>query len=51
MDGRELTDERRQADLELLGYSVLRFSAREVMRNPPAAARRVAAEVARLRGA
>ncbi len=50
-DGRELADARRQADLELLGYSVLRFSAREIMRNPPAAARRVAAEVARLRGA
>ena len=46
--GRELADERRDADLVLLGYSVLRITAWEVMRSPVHAARRVAAEVARL---
>ncbi len=46
--GRELADERRDADLQLLSYSVLRLSADEVMRSPVAAARRVAAEVSRL---
>ena len=47
--GRELADARRQADLELLGYTVFRLTAREVMRSPEQAARRVAAEVTRLR--
>ncbi len=47
--GRELADERRQADLELLGCSVFRVTAGEVMRSPVHVAQRVAAEVARLR--
>ena len=47
--GRELADARRSADLELLGYSVFRLTAGEVMRSPGHAAGRVAAEVARLR--
>ena len=49
--GRELADARRQADLELLGYSVFRVSAEDVMRDVGSVVRSIAATVALLRAA
>lgn len=46
--GKELADAFRTRELEAIGYSVLRLTARQVMRSPLAAAGVVAAEVHRL---